>query len=420
MRVLRNFMSWVLCAVIGTSAAWAHKGSDAYLEVQELKPAISPATSVTAAKPSLHHYQFVLAVALKDLDLLVPIDANADGRLTWGEVKAATPLVLSWINAAVKLEGASQISVEALNTQNPVSACRLQWVFDGLERRSDGAYLRLQSKTSCPHEQDLALHYTLLKEQDATHRLLVSGRIGGQDFLTTATPQQSASLVLRHTPSRAGNVAADAATQPPSGRWATLGDYFGVGVLHLLQGYDHLAFLLALVLPLRLRLGRSLPVATSLPAHSVGATQWGSLLRTVTAFTLGHCITLILSTLGWLQASPAWVEPAIAASIGITALLNLRPVGWLRTDVLALLFGLIHGWGFSSLLQEAAVPEGLLTWALAGFNLGIEAGQLAAVGAWVVAAQWLMQKTWYQRVIVQRGSMLLILLAAWWFWERVN
>ena len=143
-------------------------------------------------------------------------------------------------------------------------------------------------------------------------------------------------------------------------------------------------------------------------------------MRTVTAFTLGHCITLILSTLGWLQASPSWVEPAIAASIGITALLNLRPVGWLRTDVLALLFGLVHGWGFSSLLAEAAVPEGLLTWALAGFNLGIEVGQLVAVCAWVVAAQWLMPKPWYHRIMVQRGSALLMLLAAWWFWERVS
>jgi hypothetical protein len=144
------------------------------------------------------------------------------------------------------------------------------------------------------------------------------------------------------------------------------------------------------------------------------------LLRTVTAFTIGHSITLILATLGWTQASPAWVEPVIALSIAATAMLNLRPLPWLRTDVLALAFGLVHGFGFAGLLLEAAAPDGLLPWALAGFNLGIEAGQLLAVGIWVLASQALVGRAWYERVVVRGGSVLLILLAAWWFWQRVS
>ena len=131
-----------------------------------------------------------------------------------------------------------------------------------------------------------------------------------------------------------------------------------MGMRHLLEGYDHLAFLLALVLPLRLRLGRS-----------ASRRHWVSLLRTVTAFTIGHSITLMWATLGWTQASPQWVEPVIALSIAVTAGLNLRPVSWLRTDVLALLFGMVHGIGFAGLRQEAAAPSGLLPWALAGFNV---------------------------------------------------
>ena len=127
----------------------------------------------------------------------------------------------------------------------------------------------------------------------------------------------------------------------------------------------------------------------------------------------------MLATFGWTQASPAWVEPVIALSIGVTALLNLRPVAWIRTDVLALLFGLVHGFGFAGLLQEAAAPGGLLPWALAGFNLGVEAGQLVAVAGWVLLSQPLVAHDWYPRVVVRGGSVLLVLLAAWWFWQRV-
>ncbi|MDO8371404.1 MAG: HupE/UreJ family protein, partial [Polaromonas sp.] len=112
--------------------------------------------------------------------------------------------------------------------------------------------------------------------------------------------------------------------------------------------------------------------------------------------------------------------PVIALSIAVTALLNLRPVHWVRTDVLALVFGLVHGFGFAGLLQEAAAPEGLLLWALAGFNLGVEAGQLMAVTLWVLVSQLVVRKRWYHRVVVRGGSVLLVLLAAWWFWERVS
>ena len=148
--------------------------------------------------------------------------------------------------------------------------------------------------------------------------------------------------------------------------------------------------------------------------------HWIALLRTITAFTIGHSITLILATLGWTEAWPTWVEPVIALSIIVTALLNLRPVSWIRTDVLALLFGLVHGYGFAGLMLEAAAPSGLLPWALAGFNLGVEAGQLIAGCAWVLVSQALVSRSWYPTVVVRGGSVLLVLLAGWWFWERVS
>ena len=403
---------WLLALGLGLacSPAQAHKGSDAYLEVQQIEAegAQSAATS--------RDLKFVLAVAIRDLDLVVPMDGNADGRVTWGEVKAATPQALALFNQQARLD------VPA----GAPGACRLDWQNDGLERRSDGVYLRAVAQARCPAGQDLRFQYLLLKDQDSTHRLLVAGRIGGKDLLSTLSPQQAGLLLSPGVTGAAVTAGgAQAKNAGASNQWSALRDYFSLGVHHLLEGYDHLAFLLALVLPLQLSLRRSPSAAllrehpeTEASAYASRAT-WMALLRTVTAFTIGHSITLILATFGLTQASPAWVEPAIALSIVVTALLNLRPMKWIRVDVLALLFGMVHGYGFAGLLLEAAAPGGLLPWALAGFNLGVEAGQLIAVLGWVLVSQVLVGRSWYRNVVVRGGSVLLVVLASWWFWQRI-
>ena len=384
--------------LFGCVSALAHKGSDAYLDVQEVSPAAGAASSPVVA---LKDYRFLLAIAIKDLDLLVPIDTNGDGKVTWGELKAAMPSVEALANEAANLG------------PGPPGACHLVWHSEGVDRRSDGHYVRLAAQARCPATQPLAFRYTLLREQDANHRLLVAGRIDGKDLLTTTSPQQP-SLVL--SPGTAAAVStATTSVQGPSNAWSALRIYFSLGVHHLLQGYDHLAFLLALVLPLRLVLFSATPAIGAAPARA-----WMALLRTITAFTVGHTLTLVLATFGLTEASPRWVEPAIALTIVITALLNMRPVTWVRTDVLALLFDMVHGYGFAGLLLEAAAPSGLLPWALAGFNLGVEAGQLIAVGLWVVVSQPLVVRRWYSTAVVQGGSALLVLVAAWWFWQRVR
>lgn len=375
-----------LLALLMAGAAQAHKGSDAYLEVQQDTGAL----------------RFTLAVAIKDLDLLLPMDANSDAIVTWGEIRAAMPQLLATMNLAAALDTPA-------DPADP--ACRLRWQFDGVDQRGDGAYVRLMADVHCPASQPLALRYTLFREQDANHRLLVAGRLDGRDLLTSSSPLRAEPLVLRTaTPS-----AATPSANPLTTRWATLHGYFVLGVQHLLEGYDHLAFLLALVLPLRLAL-----FSTPVGANQRGSTAWWTLLRTVTAFTVGHSITLMMATFGWTDATPAWVEPAIALSIAVTALLNLHPLKWVRTDVLALLFGMVHGIGFAALLQEASAPSGLLPWALAGFNLGVEAGQLLAVGAWVLLVQPVVARRWYPTLVLRGGSVVLVLLAAWWFWQRVQ
>jgi hypothetical protein len=394
----------LLVALCGVGPTYAHKGSDAYLDVQE-----------AAGANGNRALRFDLSVAVKDLDLAIAVDANADGKVTWGEVKAATPALLALMNQTAQLSATGD------------KDCRLVWQFRGAERRGDGAYLQFAAQAECPAARTQGFEYTLFKALDANHRLLMAGKIAGKDFLTTVSPQQvnAVSLGASVMPPGSGHADGESARRveseaQPGGRWAAMRDYFSLGVHHLLEGYDHLAFLLALVLPLQLSLRpKSRPADNGVAALLSQRKVWSSLLTTVTAFTIGHSVTLVLATLGWTTASPQWVEPVIALSIAATAMLNLWPVKGLRTDVLALGFGMVHGYGFAGLLQEAAAPQGLLPYALAGFNLGIEAGQLMAVSAWVLVSQLVVNQTWYHRLVVRRGSQLLTLLAVWWFWQRV-
>ena len=420
MRVLKFLTRALLAATLALlgSQVLAHKGSDAYLDVQQ------------AASGD---YSFSYSVAIKDLDLLLPLDANSDGKVTWGELKAAMPAILSLIDSAANIEpsagkavGQPETSTAASSDANPALGCHLRWQPGGIEQRGDGNYVKLVAQARCPAALPLAIRYTLFRDQDATHRLLLAGHVGGRDFLTTTSPLQAAPVLL-NAASASGTASvtgSKAVAGTESSRWSTLRDYFYLGVHHLLEGYDHLAFLLALLIPLRLRIGRGDALHTGMQSGVQGQTPpgsvWIALLRTVTAFTVGHSITLMLATFGLTNVSVRWVEPAIAISIGVTAWLNLRPVAWIRTDVLALVFGMVHGLGFAGILREAAAPSGLLPWALAGFNIGVEAGQLIAVAAWVMLSQPLLNRSWYRNGVIRGGSVLLILLAAWWFWLRVR
>ena len=114
-------------AYLGLSSAWAHKGSDAYLDVQEV--VVAP-TASAQAEPNLRDYQLTMAVALKDLDLILPLDANADGQVTWGEIRAATPWVVALIDSAARLDvppGPSSCALHCLKTRaavlHPLKIC---------------------------------------------------------------------------------------------------------------------------------------------------------------------------------------------------------------------------------------------------------------------------------------------------------
>jgi hypothetical protein len=185
------------------------------------------------------------------------------------------------------------------------------------------------------------------------------------------------------------------------GRLAVLRRFVASGIHHIAIGPDHILFVLGLLLP-----GGSLR----------------RLLAIVTAFTIGHSATLALATLAIVDPPAHVVEPLIALSIVFVGADNLW-VGQRDRDVrtwVALLFGLVHGFGFASVLRDTGLPSGALGVSLFAFNLGVEIGQAAIV---VVAASLLNilrhRRARAAQVVATVGSWVVLLAGAWWFYERV-
>jgi hypothetical protein len=134
--------------------------------------------------------------------------------------------------------------------------------------------------------------------------------------------------------------------------------YFVLGVEHIATGYDHILFLIAVIL---------------------WARQLGALVKIVTAFTIAHSITLTLAALGWVRIAGNVIEPLIALTIIWVAVENFWSRDTARRWRWTFTLGLVHGFGFAGMLQEIGLPRGALVSSLAAFNLGVEAGQLAIV-----------------------------------------
>ena len=140
----------------------------------------------------------------------------------------------------------------------------------------------------------------------------------------------------------------------------------------------------------------------------------------VTAFTVAHSITLGLTITGWITPPADLVEPAIALSVVLAALNNLLGFSALKRWRLAFVFGLIHGFGFASVLLDLGLPASALLAALGGFNIGVELGQLAIVAVFLPLA-WTLRHTWiYRWVVVVGGSTAVVLLGLFWTLERVG
>lgn len=184
------------------------------------------------------------------------------------------------------------------------------------------------------------------------------------------------------------------------GVMAVVRTFVPAGVHHILIGPDHILFLVGLLL-----LGGG----------------WRALVSIVTAFTVGHSVTLSLAALDLVTPSPSIIEPAIALSIVFVGVDNLvRGTGRDVRAFIALTFGLVHGFGFANVLREFGLPREALGWSLFSFNLGVEVGQLAIVA--VVTSVLAGIRRWSPAAAAQVarvGSLVVIAAGTYWFIQRV-
>ncbi len=179
--------------------------------------------------------------------------------------------------------------------------------------------------------------------------------------------------------------------------WDQLYEFTVLGVEHIFLGYDHVMFLLALIV--------------------VGG-RLLSLVKVVTAFTIAHSITLCLAALEVVRLPSQWIEAGIALSIVYVAVENF----WLKRPdyrwMLTFAFGLVHGFGFANVLRELGLPTRGLVASLFAFNAGVEIGQVAIVALFFPLIAWLSRQP-YQRPVVVVVSAVIGLFGLGWFVERV-
>jgi hypothetical protein len=353
-------MVWPLVmslAVLFATAANAHETTRSYLALTRDGP------DVTAG----------LRVAFRDIEVAVWLDDNLDGQITWAETMARLPAVQAYVLANIDLMAGGPCTLTAQEA--------------GVSASGGIDYLELALAGTCPDATvPLIAQSRLFDGIDPDHRLFLSAQTGG-----VAT-----NAVLGNDAPRAQ---LDGDTGGAFGAFAT---YFRMGMAHLAGGADHLLFLLVLMLP-----------AVSTPGNARRAAM--GVLLAVTGFTLAHALTLTAATLQVLRPPTGVIEVLIALSIVVTAVDNIRPFVPAPRAAVAAFFGLIHGFGFATVLGGLDVSGGQLVLALVGFNLGIEAAQVAAVLT-VMPALYMLRAG---RVLLWSGSLAAGVAGIVWAWQRV-
>jgi hypothetical protein len=362
-------LALMLVLSLWIAPADAHKPSDSYLALSLAGDRLSGQWDI----------------ALRDLDFAIGLDADGNGEITWGEVKARHAEIAAYAMArlAIAADGA---------------ACPTSVTQHLIDNHSDGAYAVLRFAAACRSvPEELRVTYRLFSDIDPQHKGLLRLQAGGETrtaIFSPAAAQQTFRLAQ------------------PSLRRQFL-DYVATGVDHIWSGYDHILFLLSLLLPaVVVHRGRNWEPSDGFrPAFA-------DVLKTVTAFTVAHSLTLSLATLQLVTLQARISESAIALSVVLAALNNLFPIVRGSRWIVAFCFGLVHGFGFASVLTDLGLPRGVLAVALVGFNLGVELGQIAIVAAFLPLA-YLLRGTWlYRRVVLTGGSGAIAAVAALWFVER--
>lgn len=359
----------LLTALLFSLNAYAHKPSDSYLRLNVVGVGIEGQWDI----------------ALRDLDFAIGLDANGDAQITWGEVRA-------------KYTDIDAYATSRLQLGSETSECPITVIDHLIDDHTDGTYAILIFTAQCPTPPAvLEANYSLFSDIDPQHKGLMRLQYQGESITAIFTPETAKQLFQLGKQSKLQQFIA----------------YCSEGIWHIWIGFDHILFLLALLLPAALV--RHKGSWHAIPAFKPAFVQ---VFKIVTAFTIAHSITLSLSTLGILSLPSRWVESVIAASVVVAAFNNIIPFFGERRWAMAFGFGLIHGFGFASVLGDLGLPQNAKLLALLGFNIGVELGQLAIVAAFFPFAFFLRETIFYRQLVLFGGSSAIVLVALVWFLER--
>ena len=349
--------------------AWSHKSSDSFINLTVTNETITGRWDI----------------ALRDLEYALFLDGDGDGEITWFELRT-------------RYQDIKNYAFDRLRVNNNSVECVKKTGQLQVDHHSDGAYAVMNFNLQCSSPvNQLKITYQLLFDLDPTHRGLVQiSKDQSTEFIVFSPENQQLEI----------NVSSP-------NQWQTFHQFLSEGVWHIWIGYDHILFLLCLLLPSVVR------------KTSTGWIQNDHFTRTlwqvgkiVSAFTIAHSITLALAVLQMVNLSTRLVESGIAFSVILVAVNNLYPFFSERVWLVAFGFGLIHGFGFASVLSDLGLTMTNLGTALISFNLGVELGQLAIMSIFLPIAYCLRNYWFYKRVVLYAGSHAIMLLAMVWFLQR--
>ena len=365
---LRLLLLLIAAVLLAPAAAQAHKPSDSYL-------GLSVGDAITGE----------WKISLRDLDYAIGLDASDDGEIAWGELRARHADIAAYALSHLRITGDDIVCATRPGEQL-------------VDELSDGGYTVLRFAIDCGRAvQSVRVDYSLFFDLDPQHRGLLHLEADGVSQTAVFSPDSSQQQFHLTAAS-------------PLRQFVT---YVHEGIWHIWIGYDHVLFVLTLLLPAVLR---RRPEGWAAVTDFRGA--FLHVLGIVSAFTLAHSCTLSLAALGVIGLPSRLVESVIAASIVVAALNNIWPLVTRRLWLVALLFGLAHGFGFASVLADLGLPREALLLSLVAFNLGIEIGQLAIVASVLPLIYGLCRWRHYPRAVLQGGSLAIVSIAALWFVER--
>ncbi len=336
-----------------------------------------------------------LTFALRDADELASLDRDRDGFVSEEEFTAAE-------------ERLGQIVADAFEVRfddQPARATEIRCAFDADNNNADVflvvpgqlfSRLVIQPRMIARFRLDHRQYFLLLNPSGVlmAERLL-SAHADTVTIEVEAPPPAAATDPAEGAPEAAAGPAP--AIKPES----TFHQFLLLGIEHILKGYDHLLFLLALLIVSR---------------------NWFSSLKVITCFTIAHSITLAVATLGWVPVPARIVEPLIAISIVYVGLENLVRRGEPRgRGLLTFGFGLIHGFGFAAVLRDMGVAAraGGVAMPLFAFNLGVEVGQIIVAAVALPLFWHLRQRDYFLRRAIPACSALVAIAGGVWFVQRV-